>query len=56
MDRSIAERACQIRLETGIRLPDALIAASALEHRLDLASRRDRDFRKVKGLRIRTLT
>src|SRR5215212_3803194 len=32
IDRAVAERAGRVRRETGIRLPDALIAATALEH------------------------
>jgi predicted nucleic acid-binding protein len=55
VDRSIAERAGRIRREAGVRLPDALIAATALEHGLQLATRNRRDFEKVRGLRLRTL-
>lgn len=56
VDRSIAERAGRIRREAGIRLPDALIAATALERGLDLASRNARDFGSVRGLRLRSLS
>jgi predicted nucleic acid-binding protein len=55
IDRAIAERAGRVRRETGIRLPDALIAASALERKLEVASRNRRDFEKVRGLRLRAL-
>jgi predicted nucleic acid-binding protein len=55
VDRAIAERAGRIRREAGIRLPDALIAATALERDLDLASRNTRDFKRVRGLRLRSL-
>jgi toxin FitB len=55
VDRSIAERAGRVRREAGIRLPDALIAATALERGLDLASRNSRDFDRVRGLRLRSL-
>jgi hypothetical protein len=55
VDRSIAERAGRVRRETGIRLPDALIAATALECGLDLATRNARDFERVRGLRFRSL-
>lgn len=55
MDRAIAERAGRVRRETGIRLPDALIAATALERKLQLASRNERDFNEVRGLRLRSL-
>ncbi len=52
VDRAVAERAGRLRRETGIRTPDALIAATALEHRLALATRNVRDYRAVRGLRI----
>lgn len=55
VDRAVAERAGRIRREAGVRLPDALIAATALEHGLALASRNDRDFGRVRGLRRRSL-
>lgn len=55
VDRPIAERAGRVRRETGIRLPDALIAATALERGLDLATRNTRDFEPVRGLRLRSL-
>ena len=56
VNRAIAERAGLVRRETGIRLPDALIAATALEGKLDLASRNTRDFERVRGLRLRPLS
>ena len=55
VDRAIAERAGRIRRETGVRLPDALIAATALERNLGLATRNTKDFEFIRGLRIRTL-
>jgi predicted nucleic acid-binding protein len=54
VDRSIAERAGRVAREFQLRLPDALIAATALENRLTLATRNRKDFDKVRGLRIRT--
>jgi toxin FitB len=56
VDRVIAERAGRVRRETGIRLPDALIAATALERKLEVATRNARDFSGVRGLRIRTMS
>ncbi|WP_035812315.1 type II toxin-antitoxin system VapC family toxin [Jiangella gansuensis] len=53
--RDVAERAGRICRECGVRLPDALIAATALEHGLALATRNRGDFDKVRGVRIRTL-
>ncbi len=55
VDRAIAERAGRIRREAGIRLPDALIAATALQLKAGLATRNRADFEQVRGLRIRSL-
>lgn len=55
VDRAVAERAGRIRRESGVRLPDALIAATALEHRLGLVTRNRRDFEPIRGLRLRSL-
>ncbi|MGH8935009.1 MAG: type II toxin-antitoxin system VapC family toxin [Acidimicrobiia bacterium] len=56
VDRAVAERAGRVRRESGIRMPDALIAATAIEHALALATRNRRDFEQVRGLRIRDLS
>lgn len=53
VDRAIAERAGRLRRASPIRMPDALIAATALEHRLTLISRNAADFEGVKGLKFR---
>lgn len=53
VDRAVAERAGRLRRGQQIRLSDALIAATALEHRLLLVTRNVRDFEGVKGLRLR---
>jgi predicted nucleic acid-binding protein len=55
IDRSLAERAGRLRREFSLRTPDAIIAASALEHGLVLVSRNQRDFAKVDGLRLGTI-
>lgn len=54
VDRRIADRAGLLRRQVpSLRLPDALIAASALVHGIALATRNQRDFRRVPGLRLR---
>lgn len=55
VDRAVAERAGRIRRESGVRLPDALIASTAIEHRLGLATRNRSDFERVRSLRLREL-
>lgn len=55
VDRSIAERAGRVAREFQLRLPDAIIAATALEGRLTLTTRNRKHFDKVRGLRIRSL-
>ena len=55
VDRAIAERAGRVRRETGVRLPDALIAASALERGLVVAMRNRKHLEPVRGLRFRQL-
>ena len=53
VDRDVAERAGRIRRESGLRLPDALVAATAVVHGLTLVTRNRRDFDRVRGLRLR---
>lgn len=52
VDRAIAERAGRLRRGSRIRTPDALIAATALEHGLSLVTRNRRDFENVHGLHV----
>jgi predicted nucleic acid-binding protein len=54
VDTAIAERGGRLRRVATVRLPDALIAATAIEHGLTLVTRNPRDFGSVRGLRIRT--
>ncbi len=56
VDRAVAERAGRIRRESGVRLPDALIAATALENGLSLVTRNRSDFDKIRQLRLKTIT
>lgn len=55
VDRAVAERAGRIRRESGVRLPDALIAATAIEHGLSLVTRNRSDFDKIRQLRLKNL-
>jgi len=55
IDRAIAERAGRVAREFGVRLPDALIAATAMEHGLGLVTRNRKHFDPIRGLRLRTL-
>ena len=55
VDRAVAERAGRIRREVGVPMPDALIAATALEPRLSVATRNTRHFESIRGLRLRPL-
>ena len=48
----IAEEAGRLRRATGILLPDALIAATALAHGLELMTRNVRNFGRVPGLEL----
>ena len=52
VDREIAERAGRIRRTAGIRLPDALIAATAMSRAMTLATRNRKDFDRVPGLAL----
>jgi predicted nucleic acid-binding protein len=53
VDRPVAERAGRLRRAGGLRTPDALIAATALEHQLVLLTRNTRDFQAARGLKLR---
>ena len=53
VDRSIAERAGRLRRGSALRTPDALIAATAIEHGLELVTRNLRDFKGIRGLQLR---
>jgi predicted nucleic acid-binding protein len=53
VDAAIAERGGRLRRSGVCRLPDAVIAATALEHRLTLITRNIRDFEGIRGLKLR---
>jgi toxin FitB len=54
IDRAIAERGGRIRRNAGIPLPDALIAATALEHGLGIMTRNRRHLERVTGVDLRS--
>jgi predicted nucleic acid-binding protein len=53
--RADAARAGGVSRALGRRRPDALIAATALEHGLGLSTRNVKDFANVRGLKVRPL-
>jgi predicted nucleic acid-binding protein len=54
VDAVIGERAGRLRRTSMIRMPDALVAATALEHALELLTRNRRDFDRIRDLRVRS--
>jgi predicted nucleic acid-binding protein len=56
VDRAVAERAGRLRRKKGLRLPDALIAATAIEHDCTLVTRNRADFASIRQLRVRGST
>jgi predicted nucleic acid-binding protein len=52
MTIAIAERAALIRANFSLRTPDAIVAATALEHDCSYLITNDPTFRRVVGLRI----
>lgn len=52
IDESIADKTIEIRKKHGLKLPDAFIAATALQHSLTLVTRNEKDFEKITGLTV----
>ncbi len=50
LSNSVVEKTIELRIRHKIKLPDAIIAATALTHNLQLITRNISDFRKIKGL------
>jgi len=48
----VADEGARIRRETGLKLPDALIAATALLQNSSLVAANAKDFRRVPGLTL----
>jgi tRNA(fMet)-specific endonuclease VapC len=53
VNAAIARRAGRIQRTTGLKMADALIAATALEHDLHVMTRNRRHFERVPGLTLR---
>jgi hypothetical protein len=54
VDATIARRAGRIQRATGLKIADALIAATALEHGMKVMTRNRRHFERVAGLELQT--
>ena len=52
VDEKVAAKAIDIRLEHNIKLPDAIIAATAICYNLILVTRNVSDFKRIKELEI----
>lgn len=52
IDEGIALKAIDLRIKHKMKLPDAVIAATALYYRVDLITRNTSDFKNVKGLKL----
>jgi predicted nucleic acid-binding protein len=51
LNEDIIERTIKIRKGISIRLPDAIIASTAIVHNLTLLSANDKDFKRISGLK-----
>ncbi len=52
LERTIKLKTAEIRRQYKIKLPDAIIAASALVYDLTLITRNTKDFENIEGLRL----
>ena len=51
VDLAIINCTIRIRREIKIKLPDAIIAATAIVHKITVVSRNERDFSRIEGLK-----
>jgi predicted nucleic acid-binding protein len=52
MDEAIVNKTIEVRSLYKIKLPDAVIAATALQNELVLVSRNTKDFKNIQGLEV----
>ncbi|MDR3328507.1 MAG: type II toxin-antitoxin system VapC family toxin [Prevotellaceae bacterium] len=52
MDDAVVDKAIEVRRSCRMKLPDAIVAATALTARLTLLTHNTKDFEKIKGLRL----
>ena len=52
IDSAVVAATIQLRKERKIKVPDAIIAATAMVHRLTLISRNTKDFKGIPGLEV----
>lgn len=52
LNRAVAERTVALKRKVRLKTPDAVIAATALENGLVLATRNTKDFRNIAGLKL----
>jgi predicted nucleic acid-binding protein len=50
VSQEIAQRSVALRQEYGMKLPDAIILATAQVHRLELVTRNTKDFAGIPGV------
>lgn len=55
LDEKISRSAGELRSVYGIEIADAIIAATALEQKLELVTLNVRDFEKIKGLKLKQI-
>ena len=52
LDKNVADKTIELRKSQKIKLPDAIIAASALLYNMTLITRNTLDFQNVRGLKL----
>ena len=52
LDAEVVKRCIALRKRHKIKLPDAIVAATALAHGLSLVSRNESDFKKIPDLKL----